>query len=282
MKFECHGHIIADGVSYKNSMARHKNGVDESFIRRNLKLCSEHGITFYRDGGDKYMVSAAAKKLACEYGIDYRTPIYIIHHKGYYGQLYGRAFEDLKGYLSLVREAKAHGADFIKITVTGILDYNDEGRITGPSLSYSELKEMVKIANGEGFAVMAHVNGADNIKKALSAGVKSIEHGFWPDMDVIDYFLQTGAIWVPTCATVCNLMGAGLYPDEVLKRIFEAQKRVLVEAYRRGVHIASGSDCGAHLVYQGKGTEDEYEILSAMGIDPERGNRAVAETFKYV
>lgn len=282
MKFECHGHIISDGVSYRDSMARHKNGIDLSLIRNNLNLCSEHGITFYRDGGDKFMVSAAAKKLACEYGIDYRTPVYIIHKKGYYGQLYGRAYDDLKGYICLVRDAKTQGADFIKIAATGILDFDNDGRITGPSLGFDELKEMVKIAKGEGFAVMAHVNGADNIKNALSAGVNSIEHGFWPDMDVIDYFLQTGAIWVPTRATVRNLIGVGRFSDKVLLRILEAQSQVLLKAYKRGVLIASGSDCGAFMVPQGKGTNDEYAILSAMGINPERGNRAVAEIFKYV
>jgi len=280
MKYECHGHIIADGISYKDSMARHKNGVDEGFIRNNLKLLTEHGIQFYRDGGDKLSVSARAKQLASEYGIDYRTPIYIIHKKGYYGQLYGKAFEDWKEYLELVRNAKAQGADFIKIAATGILDFDNGGNIVGPSLRFDELKEMVNIAKGEGFSVMAHVNGADNIKTALSAGVNSIEHGFWPDMEVIDYFLQTGAVWVPTCATVTNLIGSGRFPDHDLKRIIDAQRTVLIEAYKRGVPIASGSDCGAFNVFQGKGTDDEYRILSSLGIDPERGNRAIAETFK--
>ena len=282
MKYECHGHIISDGVSYKDSMARHKNGIDEQFIRHNLKLCAQDGISFYRDGGDKLMVSAAAKRLAGEYEIDYRSPIYIIHKSGYYGQMYGRAFDDLKAFARLVKEAKSLGADFIKITVSGMLDFNNNGRISGPSMNYGELCEMVNISIGEGFSVMAHVNGSDNIKNALSAGVKSIEHGYWPDRDVIDYFLQTGAVWVPTCAPVHNLIGAGRFPDGVLKSVLEAQRQVLVEAYKRGVPIAAGSDCGAFMVPHGKGTEDEYRILSEMGIEPERGNRAIEEIFKVV
>jgi len=280
MRCECHGHIICDGVSYRDSIARHKHGVDEAYIRNNLKVCSDHGISFYRDGGDKYMVSAAAKKLAVDYGIDYRTPIFIIHKSGYYGQMFGQSFTDLKDFARVVKEAKALGADFIKITATGMLDFNNEGRISGPSMTLSELREMVNISGGEGFAVMAHVNGAENIKNALSAGVKSVEHGYWPDIDVIDYFLQTGAVWVPTCAAVNNLTGAGCFSDQVLRRISDAQAGVLKEAYSRGVLIASGSDCGALMVPQGKGTDDEYRILSEMGIEPERGNRAVAEIFK--
>jgi hypothetical protein len=280
MKYECHGHIIADGISYAESMARHKNGVDEAYVRTALKTAAASGIGFYRDGGDKYMVSAYAKKIAGEYGLDYRTPIYISHKKGYYGGMYGRSFENMADYNALVREAKTLGADFIKITVTGMLDFADEGKIMGPVFAFGELKEAVKIAEGEGFAVMAHVNGAAHIKEALEAGVKSIEHGYWPDSTVIDYFLQTNAVWVPTCAPVYNLINAGRYQQTVMQKIHDAQKTVLQQAYTRGVLIASGSDCGACLVKQGTGTLDECAILDGMAIDPERGNKAIERIFK--
>lgn len=279
MKYECHGHIIADGVSYADSMARHKNGVNEAFVRNNLKTVADHGIGFYRDGGDKYMVSAFAKKIAGEFGIDYRTPIFIAHKEGHYGGMYGRAFSNMKEFYALIREAKALNADFMKITVSGMLDFGDEGKIIGPVFSTAELKEAVHISSGEGFAVMAHVNGAENIKNALEAGVKSVEHGFWPDGSVIDYFLQTGAVWVPTSATVKNLIGAGRYNDDVLRNILDRQTVVLKEAYSRGVLIASGSDSGAFKVPQGSGTDDEYEILMALGIDPSMGNKAIEALF---
>lgn len=281
MKYECHGHIIADGVSYAESMERHKNGVDEAYVRKNLETIKNHGIGFYRDGGDKYLVSAFAKKIAGAYGIDYRTPIYITHKTGYYGSMYGRSFDDMKGFYALVREAKTLGADFIKITVTGMLDFGDEGRIMGPVFGTTELKEAVKIAEGEGFAVMAHVNGAENIKNALEAGVKSVEHGYFPDSSVIDYFLQTNAVWVPTCAAVYNLISAGRYRESVMQKIHDSQKAILKEAYARGVLIASGSDCGAWGVMQGQGTDDEIAILAGMGIDPDRGNMAISSFFVY-
>jgi hypothetical protein len=280
MKYECHGHIIADGVSYADSMARHKNEVDFEYIRYNLKLIATNGVGFYRDGGDKYMVSAVAKKIAGEYGIDYRTPIFISHKKGYYGSMYGRAFENMSEFHALVSTLNALNADFIKITVTGMLDFNNDGRIIGPALTMNELKEAVRIAEGEGLAVMAHVNGSDHIKDALEAGVKSIEHGYWPDSSIIDYFLQTNAVWVPTCAAVYNLIGTGRYSDAVMQKIHASQKKVLIEAFERGVLIASGSDCGAWMVHQGKGTLDEYTILENMGIQPEKGNKEIARAFK--
>ncbi|SHH94404.1 Amidohydrolase family protein [Sporobacter termitidis DSM 10068] len=280
MKYECHGHIIADGVSYQEAMARHKGGIDAAYVHKALKTVAAHGIGFYRDGGDKYMVSAFAKKIAGEYGVDYRTPVFISHKAGYYGSMYGRSFENMREFHALILEAKAQGADFVKLTVSGMLDFDDGGRIMGPVFSGPELREAVKISNGEGFSVMAHVNGADNIKAALEAGVDSVEHGFWPDGDVIDYFLQTGAVWVPTCVAVYNLIDTGRYSGDTMRKIHEAQRRVLAEAYARGVPIASGSDCGAWMVRQGQGTDDELAVLAGMGIDPEKGNRAVAERFR--
>ena len=74
MIYECHGHIIADGDSYIQSMKRHKFGINEPYVHEALQKISESGISFYRDGGDKYNVSAYAKKIAGEYGVDYRTP----------------------------------------------------------------------------------------------------------------------------------------------------------------------------------------------------------------
>lgn len=282
MKFECHGHIIADGISYAESMERHKNGVDKAYVRNALKAVADHGVRYYRDGGDKYLVSAYAKKIAGEFGIDYRTPVFITHKKGYYGSMYGRSFETMREFRALVAEAKALGADFLKLTVTGMLDFDDGGKITGLVFSGDQLKEAVKTANGEGFRVMAHVNGADHIKAALDAGVDSIEHGFWPDSTVIDYFLQTGAVWVPTCVAVGNIIRAGRYDHRVMQKIHEAQKAVLQEAYAKGVLVASGSDCGAWMVMQGKGTDDEIALLTSMGINPDEGNRAIKDRFRVL
>jgi hypothetical protein len=280
MKYECHGHIIADGESYAEAMERHKNGVDILYVRNALKTIADHGIGYYRDGGDKYMVSAYAKKIAGDYSIDYRTPVFITHRKGYYGSMYGRSCETVREFHALILEAKELGADFVKLTVSGMLDFSDGGKIMGPVFGGDALKEAVKISSGEGFKVMAHVNGADNIKAALEAGVDSVEHGFWPDVGVIDWFLQTGAVWVPTCVTVANIITAGRYDRAVMQEVHNTQKAVLQEAYTRGVLIASGSDCGAWMVPQGKGTDDEISVLKAMGIDPEQGNAAIKERFQ--
>ena len=280
MLYECHGHIILDGVAYRGAVARHNNGVDEAFTRGNLETCARHGATFYRDGGDKHMVSAFAKTVAGEYGIDYRTPVYIIHKRGYYGNMFGRAFDDMAGFRSLVGDVKRLGGDFIKLTASNLLDFTRGGSVTGPEMSYGELREMVRVSHGEGFAVMIHANGADNIKRAAESGVDSIEHGFYMDDDALSVIAQTGAVWVPTCATVSGLIGTGKYDDAALGRILEGHKEALLRARELGVLVACGSDAGASYVPQGAGTRSELSILESAGIDPAPGNRKIAEVFR--
>jgi imidazolonepropionase-like amidohydrolase len=280
MIYECHGHIILDGLTYQGAIARHQNGSDETFIRNNLKICAEQGIGYYRDGGDKHGVSLFAKDIAREYGIDYRTPVYIIHKKGYYGGMFGRAFDGLPEYRSLVAEAVRLGADFIKTTACGLLDFSRGGSVTGPAMTTGELSGMVNIAHGEGLSVMIHANGADNIKRAVESGADSIEHGFYMDLPALRMMANTGAVWVPTCATVSFLIGSGRYDDSVLLRILDGHKTALIEASLSGVPVACGSDAGASCVPQGAGTIGELTILESLGIDPEPGNRIIAETFR--
>lgn len=280
MIFECHGHIILDSVSYNGAVARHKNGPDEGFIHHNLKICAEHGIVFYRDGGDKYGASVFAKTIAASYGIDYRTPAYIIHKKGYYGGMFGRAFDSMTEYRGLVTEALRLGADFVKTTASGLLDFAHGGSITGASLPQDELREMINIAHGEGCAVMIHANGADNIKRAVECGADSIEHGFYMDTQALKMLAQTGAVWVPTCAAVSNLIGSGLYNDDVLLLVLARHKDALAEAVKIGVPVACGSDTGASFVPQGRGTLDEISVLESLEIDPEHGNCKIAEVFR--
>lgn len=72
-----------------------------------------------RDGGDHYGVSKRAARLAPEYEIDYRTPVFAIYKEGHYGKIVGKSFSDMKEYHRRVLEAAAEGADFIKIMTTG-------------------------------------------------------------------------------------------------------------------------------------------------------------------
>ena len=92
---ECHAHIIMDGVNYRHAIDLHRNGPDDNVIREHLKIYQDRGITFVRDGGDALGVSARAKELAPEYGIDYRTPVFAIHKEGHYGSIVGKSFSTM-------------------------------------------------------------------------------------------------------------------------------------------------------------------------------------------
>ena len=140
---ECHAHIIMDGKNYKAAVSLHRNGPAEGPIRQHLEAWQQAGVTFVRDGGDALGVSARARELAPEYGIDYRTPVFAIHKKGHYGGIVGHAFEDRKEYRELVERAKREGADFIKIMISGIMEFDQFGVLNEEGLSGEEIREMI-------------------------------------------------------------------------------------------------------------------------------------------
>ena len=86
---DCHIHLALDGYDYKAALGRHRKAVDDEPIHAALSRYRELGVTFLRDGGDKFGVSRRARELAPQYGIDYRSPIFPIHRKGRYGGING-------------------------------------------------------------------------------------------------------------------------------------------------------------------------------------------------
>ena len=212
-------------------------------------------------GGDALGVSERARKLAPEYGIDYRTPIFAIHKNGHYGSIVGKGFDTMKEYHVLLKEAKNKGADFIKIMTTGLLDFNNHGQITGTPLDRKEVCEMVHIAHEEGMAVMSHTNGIYGVQAAVEAGVDSVEHGNYIDPETIRELADSDSVWVPTLVTIRNLRGCGRYKESVLDPIIELAAKNLRLAYKYRAKVALGSDAGAYMVLHGKGLMDEYQAF---------------------
>lgn len=258
---ECHAHIIMDGVNYRHAIDLHRNGPDDNVIREHLKIYQDRGITFVRDGGDALGVSARAKELAPEYGIDYRTPVFAIHKEGHYGSIVGKNFSTMPEFYKRVLEAKEQGADFIKIMTTGLLDFNAHGAITGTPLDAAEVKEMVHIAHEEGMAVMSHTNGTYGVQVAVEAGVDSLEHGNYMNEESLTMLSESHTVWVPTLVTVRNLLGDGRYADETLRPIIETAEENVRKAFGLGVKVAPGSDAGAYRVLHGQGIQDEMQAF---------------------
>ena len=258
---ECHAHIIMDGVNYRYAIDLHRNGPDDNVIREHLKIYQDRGIIFVRDGGDALGVSARAKELAPEYGIDYRTPVFAIHKEGHYGSIVGKSFSTMPEFYKRVLEAKEQSADFIKIMTTGLLDFNAHGAITGTPLDATEVKEMVHIAHEEGMAVMSHTNGTYGVQAAVEAGVDSLEHGNYMNEESLTMLSESHTVWVPTLVTVRNLLGDGRYADETLRPIIETAEENVRKAFGLGVKVAPGSDAGAYRVLHGQGIQDEMQAF---------------------
>lgn len=260
---ESHLHIFMNGNNYKEAVKAQSQGVNESVIRKNFEEYRKRGITWLRDGGDIYGTSRRAKEIAPEYGITYRTPIFAIHRDGHYGGIVGRAYRDMKEYAKLVKTLRKEGGQFVKIMISGIMDF-DRGGLTEESLPDEEIRELIHIAHEEGFSVMAHTNGSRAVRTAALAGVDSIEHGNFCDEDALAALADSPAVWVPTVATVKNLLGDGRFPENVIQKIWEGQQENLWKAFEMGVKMALGSDAGAYRVLHGQGLLDEYKAFQSV------------------
>lgn len=284
---ECHAHVIMDGKNYRRAVELHAEGVKDEVVRAHLKAYQETGVTFVRDGGDSYGVSERAKELSGEYGIDYRTPIFAIHKEGKYGGIVGRSYSDYKSFHKRVLEACAEGADFIKIMTTGIMDFRNQGNVTGTPLDAEEVKELVHIAHEEGFAVMSHTNGVYGVRAAVEAGADSVEHGNYLDEETISMLAGSHTVWVPTLVTVRNLLGCGRYEDAVIRLIMKRAEENVKLAFEKNVKVALGSDAGAYRVPHGRGILDEYQaFMDILGDTPEmkawllQGEKEIKEKFQ--
>lgn len=267
---ECHAHMIMDGRNYRKAVDLHRDSVQENVIHAHMKAYQDMKVSFVRDGGDALGVSKRAKDIAPEYGIDYRTPIFAIHKEGHYGAIVGKSFTNFSEFHKRVLEAGEEGADFIKIMTTGLMDFENQGKVTGTPLDVSEVKEMVHIAHEEGFAVMSHTNGVYGVQAAVEAGVDSVEHGNFLDEETISVLADSHTVWVPTLVTVRNLLGCGRYDDSVIRPIMEIAEDNLRMAFAKKAKVALGSDAGAYMVPHETGISDEYHaFLEILGDTPE-------------
>ena len=285
MLSDCHVHMLLDGGYYKTAIDRHRAAPDEGFIRRTLEEYRRLGYGYLRDGGDRWGAGARARELAGEYGIEYRSPLFPIYEKGHYGAFLGRGFESLAEYRGLVEEVRRGGGDFIKIMISGLMDFGRFGTLSEPGLPPETIREMIHIAHEEGFAVMAHANGSDTVTAAAEAGVDSVEHGAYLTEESLRAMAEAGTVWVPTLATMGCLLGDGRYPEnEVREILVSAQKNVRRFAALGGI-LAPGSDAGAYRVYHGKGGLTERALLKeALGPDTEerldRGTEEIRRRFR--
>ena len=284
MLADCHIHMVLDGENWRAAIGRHRERPDEACIRRTLEVYRDRGFTYLRDGGDKWGVGLRARELAGAYGIRYVTPCAPLCMAGHYGGFIGEKYESLKEFTALVEKQKRLGADFIKLMISGLMDFDHCGVLTEPGLDPQIIRETIHIARDLGFAVMAHANGPETVLPAVEAGVDSIEHGAYLNRETLEAMAEAKTVWVPTLSAVGNLRGTGRFDEKEVEKILEsAMENVNAFASLGGI-LAPGSDAGAWAVPHGGVTE--YDLLEeALGKDCgkllDRGIQTVEALFTY-
>ena len=277
MKADCHIHMVLDGVDWKSSIAR---GIREDYIHGVLAAYRDRGYTYLRDGGDRWGVSLKAKELAAAYGIVYKTPLAPLCLQGHYGSFIGLCYEDTRQFANLVIRQRAQGADFVKIMISGLMDFDHYGVLTEEGLDPALIRELIHIAHSEGMAVMAHCNGAATARAAAEAGVDSIEHGAYLDQAALEAMKENGVVWVPTLSTVGNLSGKGRFREDAVKAILHSALENVDTFRSLGGLLAPGTDAGAWAVGHDCHTEEAW--LAQAGVTPEdmaRGLAAIQKKF---
>ena len=230
-----------------------------------------------RDGGDRWNAGKRSREIAKEYGITYRTPLAPLCKKGHYGAFIGLTWENFREYRELVVQHKENGADFIKIMISGLMDFDHFGVLSEEGLVPEEIRELIHIAHEEGMAVMSHCNGARTAEAAAVAGVDSSDHGAYLDRDALQAMEDNGTVWVPTLSTIGNLRDKGRFNEEAVCRILDS---ALYNVSQYKGLLAAGTDAGAWAVPHGSTTEEGYFAMA--GVCEDRlmeGFRVIREKF---
>jgi imidazolonepropionase-like amidohydrolase len=240
------------------------------------------GYAYLRDGGDRWDAGKRARELAPEYGIRYRTPLSPLCKAGHYGGFIGKKYENFREFAELVEKMRQNGADFIKIMISGLMDFDRFGVLSEPGMEPDEIRELIHIAHQEGFAVMAHANGGRTVEAAAAAGVDSVEHGAYLGDDALAAMAEMGTVWVPTVSTIGNLRGKGRFSEEAVAAILDSALENVEKFAAMGGFLACGDDAGAWAVPHGCETEEALLRL-ALGENTaeilQRGNARIMEKF---
>lgn len=170
-----------------------------------------------------------------------------------------------------VRQRYKEGSDVIKITATGgVLSNAKDG--SGAHFTEAEIRAVVNTAEDYNFKVAAHAHGAEGMKRAIRAGVHSIEHGTFMDDEVITLMKQNGTYYVPTIiagkSTADSAKISGYYPPMVTVKALETGPKIqatFAKAYKAGVKIAFGTDAG---VFRHGMNWKEFIYMTEAGMPP--------------
>ena len=170
-----------------------------------------------------------------------------------------------------VRQRYKDGADGIKLTVTGgVLSVAKSGE--NPQFSQEEVEAVVNAAKDYGMWVAVHAHGSVGMKRAVIAGVDSVEHGTFMTEEVMDLMIKNSTYYVPTISAgefvAEKSKIKNYFPDIVRPKAASVGPQIgstFAKAYKKGVKIAFGTDAGV----QPHGTNwKEFVYMVQYGMPP--------------
>lgn len=262
---DCHTHVTSQPANYYEDLFR-KSPIDVAitahvYARRTL----EAGFTTIRDVGAGEFIDVALRNAINRgeiAGPRMLVATLTVGATGGHGDTNGFSpylkFGSFSGIADgvdevrkLVRFEIKQGADLIKILATaGVL--SEEDSVGAPQFSQEEMNAIVEEAKMWGRRVAAHAHGAEGIKRAIRAGVTSVEHGSFLDEEGIRLMKERGTYLVADIYNDDYILAEYSrlgYPDKIIEKerlVGRTQRENFQKAVKAGVKIAYGTDAGVY------------------------------------
>jgi imidazolonepropionase-like amidohydrolase len=169
-----------------------------------------------------------------------------------------------------VRMNVKYGADVIKVCATGgVLSLTDD--VDTPQLTQAELNAIVDEAHALRRKTAAHAHGAEGAKRAIRAGIDSIEHGTFLDDEALRMMKERGTFLIPTLMATQGgkeKIAKGGYPAVIeakMRAAIEAINATVKKAIAMGVKVGLGTDAA---VYPHGRNPEEFGKLVELGMKP--------------